>query len=57
MTNREVLIFSLQNHDADECTVDYIACPYVSNPDCKYGEVAGACTDCKMIWLEKEWEE
>lgn len=56
MTNREVLIESLKNPDIDEYTVDYISCPYVDNPDCQYGEVAGACVECKTEWLKKEWE-
>lgn len=53
MTNREVLIKSLQDKEADEYTVDYIDC--VNSPDCRLdGE--RSCTECKMRWLEQEWE-
>lgn len=58
MTNREVFIKSLQDSDVDEYTVDYIACPYVNNPDCKYdGSNNEYCCECKMKWLNKEWEQ
>ena len=39
MTNREVLIKSLQDKEADICS-DY-----------------SACEECKMEWLDKEWED
>ena len=57
MTNREVLIKSLQDKEADICTVEYIACP--SSPGCKYDGSSdySACEECKMEWLDKEWED
>lgn len=57
MTNREVLIKSLQDKEADIYTVDYIACP--SSPGCKYDGSSdhSACDECKMEWLDKEWED
>lgn len=57
MTNREVLIKSLQDKEADICTVSYIACP--SSPGCKYdgSSAYSACEECKMEWLDKEWED
>ena len=58
MTNREVLIKSLQDGDSktDLCTVDYIACP--SCDDCSYdgGIDTSMCSYCKAEWLNKEWE-
>lgn len=55
MTNREVLINSLRDKEADICTVDYIAC--VDSPDCKYdgGSDHSVCDECKMKWLDEEW--
>lgn len=57
MTNREVLINSLQNKEVDECTVDYIAC--VDSDDCKYDGTSdhAPCIECKMKWLDEEWED
>ncbi len=57
MTNREVLINSLKDKEADEYTVNYIAC--VERPDCKYdgGNDRSICSECKMKWLDEEWEE
>lgn len=59
MTNREVLIESLKNADVDECTVDYIACPYTSGHECNYdgGSDYTSCTSCKTEWLDKEWDD
>lgn len=35
---------------------DYIGCP--SEDDCQYdGEDISCCKDCKVLWLQKEWEE
>lgn len=65
MTNREVLIDSLKNggeYHIDACTVDYISCPYYGS-EClnpyQYGEFKykDYCTNCKIEWLDKEWEE
>ena len=64
MTNREALIDSLMNggeYHIDACTVDYISCPYYGN-ECKnpyqYGEprYKSYCTNCKIEWLDKEFE-
>lgn len=57
MTNREVLINSLERKEADEFTVDYINC--VNRPGCKYdgGLNYTPCTECKMKWLDEEWED
>lgn len=57
MTNREALIESLKNDDGDECTVDYITCPYTIGHKCDYdgGTDHTPCTVCKIEWLEKEW--
>lgn len=57
MTNREVLIQSLQDKEADMYTADYIACP--SSPGCKYDGSSdhSTCDGCKMEWMDKEWED
>ena len=59
MTNRDVLIESLKNPDGDECTVNYIACPYIVGHKCDYdgGSDHTPCTYCKMDWLDKEWDD
>lgn len=61
MTNREMLIQSLQCEDADEHAVDYIGCPhsdefferYLDNDSCLERD----CAKCKMKWLEEEWKD
>ncbi len=57
MTNREVLIQSLQDKEADIYTAGYIACP--SDANCKYDGSSdySICEECKMEWLDKEWED
>lgn len=57
MTNREVLIKSLQDKEADDYTVDYITC--VNSSDCKYngGSDHTPCDECKKKWLDEEWED
>lgn len=57
MTNRQVLINSLKDKEADIYTVDYIACP--GNPACKYDGSSdrSVCDECKMKWLDEEWED
>lgn len=59
MTNREALIESLKNADGDECTVNYIACPYALGHECDYdgGSDNTPCTYCKTEWLDKEWAD
>lgn len=57
MTNAEAIIQGLNYLDECNAVVDYIACPYVSNPDCKYdgGKDSSCCDECKLDWLVKEW--
>lgn len=57
MTNRDVLINSLKDKEADDYAVDYIAC--VCSDDCKYdgGSDHIECIDCKKKWLDEEWED
>lgn len=57
MTNREVLINSLKYKENDECTANYIAC--VDSGDCKYDGSSdyALCIECKMRWLDEEWED
>ncbi|MGN1318411.1 MAG: hypothetical protein ACI4VF_05290 [Lachnospirales bacterium] len=63
MTNAEMLVKSLQdgidgNDKAFDYVEDYIACPYIYNPNCGFdGLDAGLCTGCKREWLEREWKE
>lgn len=62
MTNREKLIQSLQCEDADEYTVDYIACPHsckffeccLDDDNCLEKDIKMTCTECKMKWLKEE---
>lgn len=57
MTNREVLINSLKDKEADDYTVDYIAC--VDSDDCKYDGSSdhAPCIECKRKWLDEERED
>ena len=57
MTNAEVLAHDLKRFEfledfQKEALADYIACP--NSPDCKYDY--HYCTECKVKWLESEWE-
>ena len=61
MTNAEVLVHDLKKFEfledfQKEALADYIACP--NSPDCKYdgGHDHGCCSECKVKWLESEWE-
>jgi len=63
MTNKEVLIQALQNFDGEyeSCVVDYIDCPNVS-PCLAFDKSdtrtkSEKCSECKRVWLLKEWEE
>lgn len=58
MTNAEALKEMIDYIDENDMIASYIACPYVHNPDCKYdgGNDHSCCVDCKMEWLQKEWE-
>lgn len=58
MTNAEAIIKGLENIYECDDVANYIDCPYVHNLDCQYdgGNDHGCCMDCKMEWLEKEWE-
>lgn len=39
-----------------ELAADYVSCPSVN--DCKYdGKNGEVCTECKVKWLESEWDE
>ena len=66
MTNREVIIKALQEHN--ENIADYIECPYSwfeiclneqLDPDCIHNYedpiFKARCRECKMKWLDKEW--
>ena len=48
---------TLKHKENDACTVNYIAC--VDSDDCKYDGGSGhiPCIECKMKWLNEEWEE
>jgi len=59
MTNRECLIEALKNggdYESDIGTVSYISCP--SSEDCGYdgGNDHNCCDECKMKWLDEEFE-
>lgn len=61
-TNAQVIGEGLLNFDEYEYEVrevlaDYVECP--SDPDCSWDgktEHLSICTECKLRWLEKEWE-
>lgn len=59
MRNKEAIKQML--NDIEECSMiaNYLSCPYVHNPNCKYdgGNDNSCCEDCKMEWLEKEWAD
>ena len=48
--------FSLLEDYEQESVADYIACP--NSYDCKYdgGHDRSVCTECKIKWLNSEWE-
>lgn len=46
----------LGDDDGLSYVADYIACP--SLEDCNYdGKNNDCCTECKVRWLQKEWED
>ena len=62
MTNAKVLGQALTDFDTmedyqQELVADYIGCP--SAPDCAWDgktEHLHICTECKVRWLNQEWE-
>lgn len=61
MKNYEVLkadldIFEYLEDHQKEALADYFACP--SSEDCRYDGIDnGCCAECKVKWLESEWED
>ena len=61
MKNYEVLAEELTDYMyledfQKEYVAEYISCPSVD--ECKYdGEDNSCCIECKMKWLESEWEQ
>ena len=66
ITNRQMLIEGLQDKKQDEYTTSYIDCPYIHTDDClnhdkgvEYGDGVAwneNCVECKIAWLDKEFE-
>lgn len=62
-TNAEVigkalLDFASLDYEVQENIADYIEC--TNDPECKWDgktENLDVCTECKLRWLEKEWDE
>ncbi len=59
MTNAEVIAHDLRLIGKEEnamCVADYINCP--SSPNCTYkGDDNSMCTECKIAWLQREFED
>lgn len=52
-----LLKFGELEYEIQECLADYIECP--SESDCAWDgktEHLDVCIECKIRWLEKEWD-